>query len=143
MAKEKVLLVDDEVEFTEVLSKRMETRGVDVDTAANGPEALEKARNSSYDAIILDLSMPGMDGIETLRRLLEAKPELQIILLTGKATLQKGVEAMKLGAVDFLEKPADIQKLMDKIKEAQAHRMIIVEKKMEDKIKDILGDKSW
>ncbi len=143
MAKEKVLLVDDEVEFTEILSERMKTRGVDVDTAVNGPEALTKAREGAYDAVILDLSMPEMDGIETLRRLLHENPELQIILLTGKATLEKGVEAMKMGAVDFLEKPADIKKLMDKIKKAQAHRMVIVEKNMEDKIKDILGGKSW
>ena len=143
MAREKVLLVDDEVEFTEILSERMETRGVDVDTAANGLEALEKASEGTYDAIILDLSMPEMDGIETLKRLLADKPDLQVILLTGKATLEKGVEAMKLGAVDFLEKPADIKKLMEKIQKAKAHRMVIVEKKMEDKIKDILGDKSW
>jgi DNA-binding NtrC family response regulator len=143
MTKERVLLVDDEPEFTEVLSERMEARGVGVDTAASGPEALEKVRAKSYDAIILDLSMPEMDGIETLKRLLEDNPELQVILLTGYATLEKGIEATKLGAMDFLEKPAEIQTLMEKIGKAKANRMLLVEKRAEEKIKGILGTKGW
>jgi DNA-binding NtrC family response regulator len=124
MAKEKVLLVDDNPEFTEVLSQRMEAREVDVDTAASGSEALEKVGDESYDAIVLDLAM------ETLKRLLEKRPDLQIILLTGHASLEKGVEAIKIGAMDFLEKPAEIQALMEKIKEAKARKMLLVEKGM-------------
>ena len=143
MAKEKVLLVDDELDFTQVLSERMKNRGVDVDTAASGREALEKARGTSYDAIILDLSMPEMDGIETLRHLLGDNPDLQVILLTGYATLQKGIEAVKLGAMDFLEKPAEIQKLIDTIHEAKSNKMLLVEKRIEEKIKGILETKSW
>lgn len=143
MAKDKVLLVDDERDFTEILSERMESRGVDVDTAASGPEALEKVKGRPYDAIILDLAMPGMDGIETMKHLLGENPDLQVILLTGHATLEKGVEAMKLGAVDFLEKPADIQKLMEKIEEAKATRMLLVERRVEEKIKDILETRWW
>ena len=141
MAKEKVLLVDDERDFAEVLSQRMQSRGLGVDTAANGREALEKARDEFYDAIILDLSMPGMDGIETLKHLLEANPDLQVILLTGYATVEKGIEAVKLGAMDFLEKPADIQKLMEKIQEAKANKMLLVETRMEERIKGILETK--
>ena len=143
MAKEKVLLVDDELEFTQVLSERMKSRGVDVDTAASGREALEKARGKSYDAIILDLSMPEMDGIETLKHLIEDHPDLQVILLTGYATIEKGIEAIKLGAMDFLEKPAEIQKLMEKIEEAKANKMLLVEKRVEEKIRGILEAKSW
>lgn len=143
MAKEKVLIVDDEVEFTEVLSKRMEARQVGVDTAASGTEALAKAKDKSYDAIILDLSMPGMDGIETLKHLLEDNPDLQVILLTGYATLEKGVEAIKLGAMDFLEKPARFQSLMEKIDEAKSKKMVLVEKRMEEQIKGILKSKWW
>ena len=143
MAKEKVLLVDDEPEFTEVLSQRMESRGVNVDTAASGPEALKKAAGHSYDAIILDLSMPEMDGIETLTRLLEENPDLQVILLTGYATVQKGIEAIKLGAMDFLEKPAEIQKLMEKIQQAKAQKMVLVERRMEEKIQGILKTRWW
>ena len=142
MPEERVLLVDDEPEFTEALSERMESRGVGVDTATSGPEALEKVRSRSYDAIILDLSMPEMDGIETLRRLLEDNPDLQVILLTGYATLEKGIEAVKLGAMDFLEKPAEIQKLMEKIQQAKANRMILVEKRMEEKMKGIM-ERKW
>ncbi|MHC4767443.1 MAG: response regulator [Planctomycetota bacterium] len=143
MAKEKVLLVDDNPEFTEVLSQRMEARDVDVDTAASGNEALEKVSDESYDAIVLDLAMPGMDGMETLKRLLEKRPDLQVILLTGHASLEKGVEAIKVGAMDFLEKPAEIQALMEKIKEAKARKMLLVEKGIEDRLKGILGSKSW
>ncbi len=143
MPAEKVLLVDDEPEFVQVLSQRMESRGVGVDTAASGREALEKVRGKSYDAIILDLAMPEMDGIETLKRLLEDNPDLQVILLTGYATLQKGVEAIKVGAMDFLEKPAEIQELMEKIRKAKATRMLIVERRAEEKIKSILETKGW
>ena len=143
MAEEKVLLVDDEPEFTEVLSQRMQSRGVGVDTAASGREALQKTKDKAYDAIILDLSMPEMDGMETLQHLLQRNPDLQVILLTGYATLQKGIEAIKLGAMDFLEKPADLQKLMEKIHQAKANRMLLVERRVEEKIKGILTSKSW
>jgi DNA-binding NtrC family response regulator len=143
MAKEKVLLVDDNPEFTEVLSQRMEARDVAVDIAASGAEALEKVSDESYDAIVLDLAMPGMDGMETLKRLLEKRPDLQVILLTGHASLAKGVEAIKIGAMDFLEKPAEIQALMEKIKEAKAKKMLLVEKGIEERLKGILGSKSW
>ena len=143
MEKEKVLLVDDELEFVRVLSERMEARGVGVDTAASGSEALDKVKGKSYDAIILDLSMPEMDGMETLKHLLGNNPDLQVILLTGYATLQKGIEATKLGAMDVLEKPADIQQLMEKIKQAKANKMLLVEKRMEERIKGILETKWW
>ena len=143
MAKEKVLLVDDDPEFIEVLSQRMEAREVDVDTATSGPEAVEKVSDAAYDAIILDLSMPGMDGMETLKRLLKDKPDLQVILLTGYATLEKGIEAVKLGAMDFLEKPAEIQKLMEKIEKAKANKMLLVEEQSEERLKSILKSKSW
>jgi len=143
MAKDKVLLVDDEPEFTRILSQRMESRGLDVDTASSGTEALEKAGATPYDAIILDLLMPGMDGIETLKHLLHDNPDLQVILLTGYATVQKGIEAIKLGAMDFLEKPAQMQDLIDKIEQAKANKMVLVEKRMEEKIKDILETKWW
>jgi DNA-binding NtrC family response regulator len=143
MAHEKVLLVDDEREFTQVLSERMNHRGVDVDTAASGTEALRMAREASYDAIILDLAMPEMDGIETLRHLLEVNADLQVVLLTGYATVQKGIEAIRLGAMDFLEKPAEIQQLMEKIQQASANRMLLVEKRSEEMIKGILEAKGW
>jgi len=87
--------------------------------------------------------MPGMDGLEILKILKEKSPELQIILLTGHATVQNGIEAMKLGAMDLIEKPVDIVTLTEKIKKAQAQKMILVEKKTEEKIKKIITSKAW
>ena len=87
--------------------------------------------------------MPEMDGLEALKILKEKKPELQVILLTGHATVEKGIEAMKLGALDLVEKPAELSVLTEKIQKAQAKRMILVEKKSEEKIKKIMTTKSW
>jgi len=140
---ERVLIVDDEEEFLEVFSERMRARGFEVTTSSSASEALKLTEELNFDAIILDLMMPGMDGIETLQRIRDIRPESQVILLTGHASLDKGIEAMKDGAFDFIEKPADINKLTEKIKKAKAKRMIIVEKQMENKIEDILKNKGW
>ena len=135
---EKVLLVDDEEDFLEVMSERMQARGMQVTTCTSAEEAFEKIKVETFDAIILDFMMPGIDGMHALKEIKTKRPEAQIILLTGHATVEKGVEAMKLGATDFLEKPADIEALEKKIKEASARRMLIVEKKAEDRVKDTL-----
>ena len=140
---EKVLLVDDEKEFVEVLSERMRNRGMNVSTSLSAREALTKIDQESFDAVILDLMMPEMDGIEVLRIIKEKRPEMQIILLTGHGTIEKGIEAMKLGAMDFIEKPADITVLSEKIKKAQAQKMVLVEKETAEKIKEIMRSKSW
>jgi DNA-binding NtrC family response regulator len=139
----KVLLVDDEEEFTSILSERMEARGLDVDIANTGPVATQKVKEKSYDAIILDLAMPGMDGIDTMKHLLKENPDLQVIFLTGHATLEKGIEAVKLGAVEFMEKPVDINKLLEKVSEAKTKKDHLTEKKTEESIKDILKKKGW
>jgi len=140
---EKVLLVDDEMDFLSIMSERMQNQGMSVSTAASAKQAIQMAGAQSFDAVILDLQMPEMDGLEALRVLKAQKPELQVILLTGHATIEKGVEAMKLGAMDLMEKPADLRILADKIKKAQARKMILVEKQSEEKIKHIIGGKSW
>ncbi len=140
---EKVLLVDDETDFLEALSQRMEARGMNVSTSSNAAEALKKVQEEGFDAIVLDLQMPGMDGIEALKMIKKENPEIQIILLTGHATVEKGIEAMKLGAMDFVEKPSDIETLTEKIKKAQAKKIVLVEKRTEEKLKDILGNKGW
>jgi DNA-binding NtrC family response regulator len=140
---EKVLLVDDEKDFLEVMAERMAARGIEVSTASSAAEAIRLAEKESFDAIIVDLMMPDMDGIEALKLLKKKKPETQVILLTGHATLEKGIEAMKLGAVDFLEKPADMNQLTKKIKKAHAHKMMVVEKQIEEKMKKIMGLKGW
>jgi DNA-binding NtrC family response regulator len=129
---EKALLVDDEQDFLEALSERMRLRGMEVSVAASGEEALRKVENETYDAIVLDLMLPGMDGLEALKIIKARRPQMQVILLTGRATVEMGVEAMKLGAMDFMEKPADIGQLIAKIKKAQARKMILVERKSEE-----------
>jgi DNA-binding NtrC family response regulator len=143
MADAKVLIVDDEVEFGRVLSERMEARGLSADTAESGMEAIEMIGKRSYDAVILDLMMPEMDGIETLKRLLEINPDLQIILLTGRATMDKGIEAVKLGAVEFLEKPAELNTLMEKIRVAQDKKMVLDEGRIDTMISDLMKKKGW
>ena len=135
---EKVLLVDDEKDFLDIMSERMEARGMTVKTADSADQALKILEKESFDAIVMDFKMPGMDGIQALKNIKTRKPELQIILLTGYATVEKTVEAMKIGATDLLEKPADLEALAAKIKQAKAEKMLVVEKKTEDKIKDIL-----
>ncbi len=135
---EKVLLVDDEKEFLEIMSQRMEVMGMEVTTADSAKEALTILGKKTFDAIVMDFQMPEMDGMEALKAIKNKNPELQIILLTGYATVEKTVEAMKIGAADFLEKPADLETLAKKIKTAKADKMLIVEKQTEDKIKDIL-----
>jgi len=140
---EKVLLVDDEQDFLETLADRMRNRGMAVDTSTSAIDALKRIDTTSYDAIILDLMMPGMDGLEALKLVKERRPELQVILLTGFGTLEKGIEAMKLGATDFVEKPADLETLTQKIKNAHAKKMILVEKQTEEKIRRIMKEKPW
>ena len=135
---EKVLLVDDEKEFLEIMSERMKARDMEVTTATSAQQALEIIEKESFDAIILDFQMPGMDGMDALKAIKAKKPELQIILLTGYATVEKSVEAMKIGATDFIEKPADLEVLAEKIKSAKAEKMLIVEKQTEGKVKNIL-----
>ncbi len=139
----KVLLVDDEQDFLEVMSERMENRGMEVSTAGSAQEALKKIEEETFDAIILDFMMPEMDGLETIKAIKKAKPELQIILLTGQATLEKGVEAMKLGAMDVLEKPADIEVLAAKVEKAGARKAIFINDKAQSDVKEMLKKIGW
>lgn len=140
---DKILLIDDEEDFVETLAERMRSRDMDVSTSTSAIEALEKIDRESFDAIVLDLQMPGMDGLEALKKIKEKNPNLQVILLTGQATVEKSIQAMKLGALDLLEKPADIEMLTEKVKQASTEKMILVTKENEEKIKKIIGGKPW
>jgi len=139
----KVLLVDDEVDFVDVLADRLEARGLRVFKANSGTEALSIAKDRMLDAIVLDMAMPGMDGLETLEGLLEINPDLQVILLTGRATLEQAATAIRIGALDLLEKPADIDTLVSKIEMAASKRWSLEEKRIEQKVSDIIRKKGW
>jgi DNA-binding NtrC family response regulator len=140
---EKVLLVDDEEEFVETLAERMRSRGMEVATSNSGGDALDLIDRDAYDVVVLDLQMPGMDGIEALEKIKRRKPDIQVVLLTGHATVEKGVEAMKHGALEFLEKPIDLATLQEVINKAKAEKMILVEQDTEERIREILHEKSW
>lgn len=132
---EKVLLVDDEREFLEAMAERMRARGIEVTTTTSTQDALRKTEKENYDAIIMDLMMPEMQGMEALKALKKRKPELQIILLTGYATREKGDEALKHGAFDLIEKPADLKLLTEKIKMAHAQKSLIERKRNRKSVK--------
>jgi len=138
-----VLLVDDEEQFLDALTQRLETRGLKVKAVTSGEDAVDQVEDHNFDAIIVDLAMPGIDGIETLKRIKEKRPDLEIIMLTGHATVKSGIEAMKLGADDFLEKPVDLNVLLEKIGEAKNKRMLVVEKGRQEEVKKILKSKTW
>jgi len=121
---EKVLIVDDEEDFLEIMAERIRTQGMDVLTTTSAEEALKMVEKESYDAVIMDFMMPAIDGFKALKLLKEKKPEVQIILLTGNVPDQKRIEAKKLGALDVIEKPADLKILIGKIKKAKAQKTI-------------------
>jgi len=135
---EKVLLVDDEVDFLELMEERLVARGIEVSTSSSAEDALKRIETDLFDAVILDLQMPGMDGLDALRQIKERRPEIQVILLTGHATVEKGVEAIKLGAMDFVEKPADLEVLQEKISKAHKKKMLIVEKDSRERVIEAL-----
>jgi DNA-binding NtrC family response regulator len=143
MSSAKVLLVDDEKEFTDALSERLQLRDMEVFTASSGPEALDLAEQHRFDTVIVDLQMPGMDGIDTLKNLLAADADQQVIVLTGHGTISKSVEALKAGAKDFFEKPVDIQTLSDIIGKAAAQRLTLLQERSAQAIEDVLKKKGW
>lgn len=139
----RVLLVDDEEDFLQALSERLKIRGLRVKTAPSGKDALRKANQQEFDAVVVDLSMPDMDGIETLTAIKAEHPDVEIIMLTGHGSLKTGVKAIQEGAIDFLEKPVEINKLLEKIGEAKNRRMLVLQQKSQEELKQILHSQSW
>ncbi len=114
----RLLIVDDEERFVETLSKRLASRGLYVEGANGGESALALFNSKPFDVVLLDLRMPGMDGLETLREIKRTQPLLQVVMLSGNASINAAVEGMRLGASDYLLKPADIEDVMAKVEEA-------------------------
>ncbi|MCA1945830.1 MAG: response regulator [Desulfovibrio sp.] len=124
METTRVLLVDDEQDFLDLMQKRMAKRKIDLQVASSGQQALDMARNNFFDVVILDVKMPGMDGIETLRQLRIISPDTQVIMLTGHADVETAVKGMELGAFDYMMKPMSFDYLLMKIQDAHSMRSI-------------------
>jgi DNA-binding NtrC family response regulator len=125
----RVLLVDDERDFLEVLIRRLGKRDVDVHGVSSGEEALQYLQAKPIDVAVLDVRMPGMDGITALRKIKKLDPLIEVIMLTGHASLEVALEGMRAGAFDYLMKPAEIDELLYKIQDAHRAKTI-----QEDKI---------
>ncbi len=138
MAMANVLLVDDEVPFVETMTKRLTKRDLDVSSAFNGQEALDILEKSrSIEVVILDVKMPGMDGLETLQKIRKKYPLVEVVMLTGHATVESAIDGMKLGAFDYLMKPCDMDILIAKVGEAAKKKRSHEEKIIEARIKEI------
>ena len=118
----KVLLVDDAQDFVHYMKKRLVARGIDIFTAFNGQESLSIVKKEPLDVVVLDVLMPGIDGLETLQEIKRLKPDVEVIMLTGHGTVETTVDGLKLGASDFLLKPCDFDTLLESIEAAYEHR---------------------
>ena len=121
--KIKILIVDDEEDFLKSISERLGMRDFDVTTATDGKRAVKVAKKGKFDVAILDMKMPGMDGMELLQILKKKHKFLEVIILTGHGAIDSAVEATKLGAYSYLEKPYDFEKLLDVLKDAYEARL--------------------
>jgi two-component system, OmpR family, response regulator len=124
MEKFRILIVDDEQDFLETIIKRLKTRGIEVTGAESGYKALEFLDGHDVDVIILDVKMPGMDGIETLREIKKKKPLVEVIMLTGHASVESGIQGMQLGAFDYVMKPVALDELLEKVRQAYERKVI-------------------
>jgi DNA-binding NtrC family response regulator len=122
-SKPRVLIVDDEERFRTTMGKLLAVRGLDVGTVGSGKEALEELKKGSYDVIVLDIRMPEMGGIEALREIKRLDPKVEVIVLTGHASVDVAVEIMKLGGYEYLLKPCSVDDLMDKIESAYEKKL--------------------
>lgn len=119
MQRARILLVDDEVEFTETMKRLLEHRGYEVTAVDSGSNAIKAIGESKYDVMVLDLKMPGMDGIATLKEINKLQMQTQTLVLTGHGAINTALEAQKLGAYDYLTKPCDIDELIEKLEAAK------------------------
>ena len=123
-----ILLVDDEVEFLDTLVKRMKKRDVNVAGVGSGEEALQWLNQHKVDVVVLDVRMPGIDGIQTLREIKQHHPLIEVIMLTGHANMEVAIEGMEIGAFDYLMKPVEIDDLLYKVQDAYKKKCLQEEK---------------
>lgn len=137
MEKVRLLIVDDENAFRRTVAKRLMKRGIDTKQAVSGEECLEILKKDPVDVVVLDVKMPGMDGIETLHHIKKKYPKTEVIMLTGHATTQDGVDGIKTGAFDYLSKPIELEHLLGKIRQAYEKLVREEEKQKEAANKDV------
>jgi len=133
-----LLLVDDEKAFLDTITKRLKKRALDVSSVNSGKDALvELKKNKTIEVVVLDVKMPGLDGIQTLIEIKKEFPLIEVIMLTGHATVETAIDGMKLGAFDYMMKPCDIEVLVNKVNNAAVKKRNHDEKIMEARIKEI------
>jgi DNA-binding NtrC family response regulator len=123
MKEFKVLMVDDEEDFVKTLSERMQMRDLESDVALSGEQALQRVAEDIPDVMVLDLKMPGIDGLEVLRRVKQLYPNIPVVILTGHGSEKDEHEARRLGAFDYLQKPVDIEKLIQTLRKAYKRKL--------------------
>ena len=139
----RILLVDDETEFTSNMSKLLESRGYRVATADRGEKAIKALDQNKFDVMVLDLKMPGMDGIATLKEVKKLDLFTETLILTGHGGVDSALEAMKLGAYDYLTKPCEIDQLVEKIEGAWKKKDKKQQKDYMDKIQKAIEGKGF
>jgi DNA-binding NtrC family response regulator len=138
------MIVDDEAPFVETMTKRLKKRDLNVISAFSGQQALETLdKHQNVDVVILDVKMPGMDGIETLKKMKAAYPLIEVVMLTAHATVESAIEGMKFGAFDYLMKPCVMEQLMGKVNEATRKKRSHEEKIREAHVKEILAKRGF
>ena len=141
--KIRVLLVDDEKDFIDVLAERLEARDFAVSKAYDGTEALKLIRENDVDVVLLDVQMPGKDGVEVLREIKAHNPLIEVIMLTGHSTVESAVAGMKIGAYDYLLKPTDTKDLVEKLVLAYKRKSEQENRIKQAEIERILSRKGW
>lgn len=137
--KTRILIVDDEKDFVKALSERLAIRDYDVTESNSGEDAIDKIKHYLFDVVILDVLMPGTDGIEVLKEIKRIKPLTEVIMLTGHATVETAIEGMKLGAYDYLMKPCETEDLTSKINNAYEKKAEHEERIRAAKINEIVS----
>jgi DNA-binding NtrC family response regulator len=138
MSIAKILLADDEMPFVETMMKRLKKRDIDIVPAYDGKEALAcLAQDDGIEVVILDIKMPIMDGMTALKEIKSRHPLVEVIMLTGHATVETGIDGMKMGAFDYLMKPCDIEQLIAKVEEAAKRKRHQEQKIMEARVQAI------
>lgn len=130
MASFRVLIVDDEEDFVETIVKRLRGRGLSVEGANSGPAALSLMETQVFDVVILDVKMPGMDGIETLREMKKRSPLTEVIMLTGHGSVESGIQGLQLGAFNYVMKPCPLDELLAQMTQAYERKQIEEERRL-------------